>query len=116
MDANVSQIIQSIAVTFPAFLLALVVHEYCHALAAKFFGDQTAAWSGRLTLNPLVHIDPIGTIVMPLIGAIFGGFMIGWAKPVPIDPRQFRSYRLGLFCVSFAGPLSNIIFGFVSAA
>jgi Zn-dependent protease len=115
MDADVSQIIQRIAVTFPAFLLALVVHEFAHALIAKFYGDETAAWEGRLSLNPLVHIDPIGTVLMPLLGCVFGGFMFGWAKPVPIDPRKFRSYRAGLFWVSFAGPLSNILFGFVAA-
>jgi Zn-dependent protease len=114
MDADVSHIIQSIVITFPAFLLALVVHEYSHAWMATRFGDQTAAWSGRLTLNPLVHIDWIGTILLPLIGIVFGGFMFGWAKPVPIDPRQFKSYRSGLFWVSFAGPLSNLILGFGS--
>jgi Zn-dependent protease len=115
MDANLSQIIQSIIITFPAFLLALVVHEYAHAWMATRFGDQTAAWSGRLTLNPMVHIDWIGTIALPLVGLIFGGLMFGWAKPVPIDPRQFRHYRRGLFWVSFAGPLSNFLFGFLSS-
>jgi Zn-dependent protease len=114
MDATTVQLIQEIIITFPAFLLALVVHEYSHAAMATFFGDQTAAWSGRLTLNPLVHIDPVGTILLPLIGMWFQVPMFGWAKPVPIDPRQFRNYRRGLFWVAFAGPLSNILFGFVS--
>jgi Zn-dependent protease len=81
---------------------------------AQRFGDQTASWNGRLTLNPMAHIDPIGTIVLPLVGIVFGGLMFGWAKPVPIDVRQFSNYRKGLFWVSFAGPLSNILFGFLS--
>lgn len=115
MDANVAEVIQRIAIMFPAFLLALVVHEFAHAWMASRFGDQTAQWSGRLTLNPLAHIDPIGTVLLPLLGIIFpGGLMFGWAKPVPIDPRQFSHYRKGLFWVSFAGPLSNILFGFLS--
>lgn len=114
MDASISQLIQEIAITFPAFLLALVVHEFAHAWMATRYGDQTAAWSGRLTLNPLAHIDPIGTVLLPLMGIAFGGLMFGWAKPVPIDPRQFSHYRRGLFWVAFAGPLSNILFGFLS--
>ena len=79
MNTDLSQVIQSIAITFPAFLLALVVHEYAHAWMAQRFGDQTASWNGRLTLNPMAHIDPIGTIVLPLVGIVFGGQMIGRA-------------------------------------
>jgi Zn-dependent protease len=115
MDANVAEIIQRIVIMFPAFLLALVVHEFAHAWMATRFGDQTAQWNGRLTLNPLAHIDPIGTILLPLVGMLFpGGMLFGWAKPVPIDPRKFSHYRKGLFWVAFAGPLSNLIFGFLA--
>jgi Zn-dependent protease len=114
MDADVAQIIQRVVIGFPAFLLALVVHEFSHAWMATRFGDQTAQWNGRLTLNPLAHIDPIGTVILPILGAVFQFPILGWAKPVPIDPRQFSHYRKGLFWVSFAGPLSNIIFGFLA--
>ena len=112
---DISQIILRITITFPVFLIALVLHEYAHAWMAKRFGDSTSEWQGRLTLNPAPHIDPIGTIAMPLAGMVFGGFLIGWAKPVPIDPRNFSSYRRGLFWVAFAGPAMNLILGFISA-
>lgn len=113
---DLAAIIQRIAIFMPAFLLALVVHEYAHAWMAARFGDQTSAWNGRLTLNPAAHIDPFGTIVFPLVSISLGaGIFFGWAKPVPIDTRQFSNYRKGLFWVSFAGPLSNIILGVFTA-
>jgi Zn-dependent protease len=117
MDAaNISEIIQRILIVFPGFLMAIVFHEYGHAWMAQRYGDQTAAWQGRLTLNPAPHIDMFGTILFPLLGIIFpGGLMFGWARPVPIDARNFSHYRKGLFWVSFAGPLSNILLGFISA-
>ena len=98
-----------IALRIPALLIALTVHEYAHARVAYSFGDTTAKDSGRLTLNPLKHLDPIGTVMLILAG-------IGWAKPVPINPYRFRDYRSGLLWVSFAGPLSNFILGFLSLA
>jgi Zn-dependent protease len=112
---DIQQTVQNIVTLFPAFLLSLVVHEFAHAWMAKMFGDSTSEWSGRLTLNPVVHMDPLGTVVFPLISIVFGGIFFGWARPVPIDTRQFRDYRSGLFWVSFAGPLSNILLGFLSA-
>lgn len=90
----------------PGLLIALVIHEYAHALIAEKMGDPTAAMSGRLTLNPLAHIDPIGTLM--LLVAQFG-----WAKPVPINPNNFRNWRQGEICVSLAGPAANLITGFV---
>ncbi len=120
MGKDISQIIQDVAIMYPALLIALVLHEYAHAWMAKRYGDMTAGWSGRLTLNPSAHIDFFGTIVFPIIGIAIGGFIFGWAKPVPIDPRNFSNFRKGLFWVAFAGPLSNIflgfLFGFVWAA
>lgn len=83
---------------------------------AKKFGDDTAERAGRLTLNPSVHISPMGTIVLPLMLVIFGFTAFGYANPVPIDSRNFKNYKKGLFFVSFAGPLSNIVLGIVSAA
>lgn len=112
---DIAAIIQKIAIVYPALLIALVLHEYAHAWMAKQYGDQTSAWSGRLTLNPAPHLDMLGTVIFPLIGIAIGGFIFGWAKPVPIDPRNFRDFRKGLFWVSFAGPLANIILGFLFA-
>ncbi len=90
----------------PGILLALTVHEYCHGLAAFRLGDPTARDRGRLTLNPLAHLDPIGTILLFL-------FYFGWAKPVPINPYNFRgNIRQGLIWVSFAGPASNVALAF----
>ncbi len=85
-----------------ALLFALVLHELGHAVAALWAGDPTAKNMGRLTLNPLKHLDPLGTLLL-----LFVGF--GWARPVPIDPRRFRHYRVGLFVVSIAGIAVNLI-------
>ena len=90
----------------PVILISLTVHEYCHGYAAYLCGDTTAKWNGRLTLNPLKHLDPIGTIMM-----LFFGF--GYARPVPVNPRNFKKYRLGLCIVSFAGPLSNVLLAII---
>ena len=90
-----------------ALLVALSVHEYAHARVATAFGDPTPRLQGRLSLNPLVHIDPLGLIVMVLAH-------FGWAKPVMFDPRYFRNVRKGIFWVSFAGPLMNIAVGFLA--
>ena len=108
--------LQQIVIFMPTFLLALVIHEYGHAWMALKFGDRTSEWSGRLTLNPMAHIDPMGTILFPLISIVTGAHIFfGWAKPVPINPNQFSNYRKGLFWVAFAGPLSNILLGFITA-
>jgi Zn-dependent protease len=93
----------------------LSIHEYAHARVAKAQGDYTAEQLGRITLNPLYHIDPVGTIILPLMLLLFSGGRIGfgWAKPVPINPFNFRSPRRGLFLVSLAGPASNILLALV---
>ncbi len=110
------QNLQQLTVQFPVFIMAVIFHEFGHALMAKRFGDTTAQDSGRLTLNPLPHIDPIGTILFPAINMIAGtSFLIGWARPVPINPRAFTKIRQGLFWVAFAGPLMNFTLGFLSA-
>ena len=93
----------------PFFLFSLVFHEYCHALAANRLGDNTAAWSGRLTLNPAVHIDPLGSIAMPLVGMLVGGFIFGWAKPVPFNPRNLRNAPRDTMIIALAGPVSNLV-------
>lgn len=107
-------IIYRIAISFPAFLLAIVCHEAAHAWMAKRFGDTTGEQLGRISLNPAVHYDLIGTIIFPLIGIMFGGLMFGWAKPVPVDTRRFRNIRKGTFWVSFAGSLANMSLVIVS--
>ncbi len=99
----------------PIFLLSIVFHEYAHAWVAKSFGDPTSEREGRLSFNPLVHMDPVGTVLFPLVSILIGGVMFGWAKPVPVDPRYFKNIRSGIFWVSFAGPLANIALAIVCA-
>jgi len=89
------------------------MHEFCHALAADKLGDPTPRAYGRLTLNPIAHVDPIGTILLPLFGALSGFPVIGWAKPTPIDPYNFKNPRRDETIVAFAGPLSNFILAFL---
>jgi Zn-dependent protease len=108
-------IILTIAQSMPGFLMAIVVHEAAHAWMANKFGDPTAKNEGRLTLNPAAHYDPWGTIFFPLFAAVTGFAMIGWARPVPIEVRNFKKMRPGIFWVSFAGPLANILMGILSA-
>jgi len=112
---DINTIILNLSTQLPGFLLAIVIHEAAHAYAAYRFGDHTSKQLGRLTLNPTAHIDPIGTILFPMIGIIFGSIMFGWAKPVPIDPRHFKNIRKATFWVSFAGPLANILLSIIMA-
>lgn len=112
---DLNSILFNIAQSLPGFLLAIVVHEAAHAWMANKFGDPTAKNEGRLTLNPAAHYDPLGTIFFPLLAAFTNFAMIGWARPVPINVRNFKQMRPGIFWVSFAGPLSNIILGTFSA-
>ena len=107
--------IYNVAIGLPGFLLAIVAHEAAHAYVALRFGDDTAERAGRLNLNPIVHFDLFGTVILPLIGAAFGGIMFGWAKPVPINPTRFKNVKSGVFWVSAAGPLANILLMIVSA-
>ena len=92
-----------------AFLFAIIVHESAHAWTASRCGDPTARMLGRVSLNPIRHIDPIGTIVMPLVAAVTGIPLLGWAKPTPVDPRNFRNPMLDDILTSVAGPVSNFI-------
>ncbi len=112
---DLSDLIFRLSIQVPGFLLAIVVHEAAHAYMAYRFGDNTAKYAGRLSLNPAVHLDVVGTIIFPLIGILFGGAMFGWAKPVPVDARKFKNIRKAIFWVSFAGPLANIILAMLSA-
>ena len=97
-------------------ILSLTVHEYSHALAAKLLGDDTAEKLGRLTLSPIPHIDITGTIILPLVSIGTGMPFLGWAKPVPTDPRKYKkvSRKTGYMLVSIAGPISNFLFGILA--
>lgn len=102
------EIILSRLIPFLCLIVAITIHEFSHALAADKLGDPTPRSFGRLSLNPLVHADPFGTFLLPLMSAFTGIPTIGWAKPVPIDPFNFRHPKRDEIIVSLAGPLSNL--------
>lgn len=89
-------------------ILSAIFHEYAHALAAYLLGDSTAKEEGRLTLNPIAHIDPVGTVLVPAFLLMTSGIFFGWAKPVPYNPFRLKNYRWDPLKIAAAGPLSNI--------
>lgn len=89
--------------------MSIVIHEVSHGYAASLLGDQTARYQGRLTLNPVRHLDPVGSFIVPALSYFLGGFIIGWAKPVPYNPYNLRPGRWSEAVVAGAGPLSNIV-------
>ena len=111
MNIDVAQIF----ISFIVLLFSLTVHETAHAWTADRLGDPTARLLGRISLNPIVHADPIGTVVFPLLGMVFGGWFIGWAKPVPVNVRQLRHHRRDYVLVAAAGPAANLVLAFSSA-
>ncbi|MDP1770370.1 MAG: site-2 protease family protein [Nitrospirota bacterium] len=113
---SLPQILHTLSYMGLPLLLAMVLHEYAHGWVAYRCGDSTAKLQGRLTMNPLAHIDPFGTIILPLIClAIPGGFFLGWAKPVPVDPRCMHQPRRDMALVAAAGPAMNLALAIVSA-
>jgi Zn-dependent protease len=90
-------------------ILAFSVHEFAHARTAMRLGDPTPMMLGRVTLNPLKHLDPIGSILFPLISLVYGGFLVGWAKPTPVTGRNFKNYRRDDILVTLAGPASTLL-------
>jgi Zn-dependent protease len=94
-------------VFFVALVASIIVHEISHGVVALWFGDDTAKRAGRLTLNPIPHIDPFGSIILPVLGALSHVPVIGWAKPVPVDPNKLRNRR-DMLVVSLAGPATNL--------
>jgi Zn-dependent protease len=104
-----------IGLSLAVLLVSLTVHEAAHAWAANQLGDPTARILGRLTLNPVAHIDPIGTLLFPLLAITTGLPLIGWAKPVPVDFRNLKSPRRDFAVVAAAGPVSNVILAVIGA-
>ena len=106
-----AQLVQTVAIYALPVIFAITLHEAAHGYAARHFGDPTAAMMGRITLNPLRHIDPVGTIVMPLLlyFATSGSFVFGYAKPVPVDFRRLRNPKRDMVWVALAGPAANFV-------
>jgi len=103
------QILYTIAIWAVPVLFAITLHEAAHGWVANKLGDPTARQLGRITMNPIKHIDPMGTIVVPLALVMLSGFIIGWAKPVPVDMRHFKQPLLDMALVALAGPASNFL-------
>lgn len=101
-------LIQKIAISALPILFAVVLHEVAHGWTARYCGDNTAWQQGRLSLNPISHIDPVGTILVPLLLLVTVGFVFGWAKPVPINWAHLRHPRRDIMLVAAAGPLANL--------
>ena len=103
-----SQFIQQIAIFALPVIFAITLHEAAHGYAARHFGDSTAYMLGRISLNPLRHIDPVGTILVPLLTYFLGGILFGWAKPVPVNFNNLRNPKKDMLWVAAAGPASNL--------
>jgi Zn-dependent protease len=103
------QILYTIAIWAVPVLFAITLHEAAHGWVANKLGDPTARQLGRITMNPFKHIDPVGTILVPLALLMLSGFIIGWAKPVPVDMRHFKQPLLDMGLVALAGPASNFL-------
>lgn len=113
---SLPQILHTISYMALPLLFAMVLHEYAHGWVANRCGDPTAKHQGRLTMNPLAHIDPFGTVILPLLCLLMpGGFLLGWAKPVPIDPRLMHQPRRDMALVAAAGPAMNLALAVGSA-
>jgi Zn-dependent protease len=100
---------------FVALVVSIILHEISHGVVALWFGDDTARRAGRLTLNPVPHIDPFGSIILPALGALANIPVIGWAKPVPVNPNRLRNSRRDMLYVSLAGPATNFALMLVAA-
>jgi len=114
--SSLSQILYTLSYVALPLILAIVLHEYAHGWVANRYGDPTARMQGRLTLNPLAHVDPFGSVIFPLICLIMpGGLLLGWAKPVPINPSRLRNPRRDMALVAAAGPGMNLVLAIASA-
>jgi Zn-dependent protease len=106
---QIDQLVQTVALAAIPVLFAITLHEAAHGYVARHFGDMTADKAGRITLNPLRHIDPFGTIVLPLLTLWIGGILFGWAKPVPVNFAALRQPKKDMLWVAIAGPASNLV-------
>jgi Zn-dependent protease len=107
-SVDVADFLLKLSIAAIPILFAITVHEVAHGWVARHFGDRTAEAQGRLSLNPIRHVDPIGTVLVPALLLWLGGFLFGWAKPVPVNPRNLRNPRANMVWVSAAGPAANI--------
>lgn len=103
------ELLTRVGLFFVPFLFALCFHEFAHGFIAKMRGDNTAEMMGRLTMNPMAHLDWIGTVGLPIMAIIFHLPLFGWAKPVPVNPRNLKDPKNDMFWVALAGPLSNVL-------
>lgn len=106
---NIDALIQTIALAAIPVLFAITLHEAAHGYVARHFGDMTAYQQGRISLNPLRHIDPIGTILLPMLTLFVGGILFGWAKPVPVNFSTLRRPKQDMLWVALAGPAANLV-------
>lgn len=108
---------QGITIVYSVIVLimSVVVHEVAHGYAALFLGDPTAKYAKRLTLNPLKHLDILGSVIVPLITVMSGGFLFGWAKPVPYNPYNLKNPRSGSAIIALAGPIANLCIALIAA-
>jgi Zn-dependent protease len=109
---DIQHLIQTIALAAIPVLFAITLHEASHGYVARYFGDMTAFQQGRISLNPIKHIDPVGTILLPLLTLWLGGILFGWAKPVPVNFGALRNPKKDMLWVALAGPVSNIFMAF----
>jgi Zn-dependent protease len=109
MSFDLAQLLQTVSVAAIPILFAITLHEVAHGWTARYFGDRTAEMLGRLSLNPIKHVDPFGTIAVPLMTLFFTGFLFGWAKPVPVNFNGLRRPKQDMVWVAIAGPASNIV-------
>ncbi len=105
---QIEQLIQTIAIAAIPVLFAITLHEAAHGYVARHFGDMTAFQQGRISLNPLRHIDPFGTILLPMLTLVLGGILFGWAKPVPVNFDALRRPKQDMLWVALAGPAANL--------
>lgn len=106
---QIDQLIQTVSLAAIPVLFAITLHEAAHGYVARHFGDLTAYQQGRISLNPMRHIDPVGTILLPLLTLMLGGILFGWAKPVPVNFAALRRPKQDMLWVAVAGPASNLI-------